>query len=58
MADVCKGSGSSALGDCLRKVLQITLDEYYSGLIQACENMMFLTYTILFLALGDVGLHG
>ena len=44
--------------DTLIKALQITLDEYYFVLFQACVNMMFMAYTILFLTLGDVGLHG
>ena len=56
--DSCERNGVSAIVDTLRKALQITLDEYYFGLFQACENMMFLAYTILFLTLGDVGLHG
>ena len=46
------------MGGCLRKALQISLDEYYFCFIQACENMVFMSYTILFLALRDAGLHG
>ena len=42
----------------LNKALQISLDEYYFVLFQAFENMMSLAYTLRFLALGDVGLHG
>ena len=44
--------------DTLSKVLHITLDEYFFVLFQACENMIFMGYTILFLTLLDVGLYG
>ena len=52
------GSLTFHVHGCLIKVLQITLDEYYSVLIQAFENMIFMVYTNLVFALGDVGLHG
>ena len=56
--ETCEGRGGSTLVDNLRKALQITLDEYYFDLFQDCVNMMFMAYSILFLALGEVGLHG
>ena len=39
----------------LRKVLQITLDEYCFDLIQDCVNMMFIAYSILFRCFGGCG---
>ena len=56
--DSCEGSGGSALVDTLIKPLLITMDESYFVLFQDHENMMFMGYTMLFLTVGDVRLHG